>query len=310
MRIAILDLGTNTFNLLIAELEKNGDPNFIFKKELPVEIGKGGIHKGIITGEAIGRAIHALHTHLKIIAEHGVKDFYAFATSAVRDAKNGKEFAERIRIETGINIKIVSGEEEAKWIYEGVKRSSVLSDEISLIMDIGGGSTEFIIANKHEIFWKKSYQLGVTRLYEMFYPSDPMSKEKKKEVEEYISTALQDMFEAASKYKPTELIGSSGSFDSFAQMIICRTNSNKEATNGYEYPLDEFEKLYQDLLVSTLEGRLKMPGLIEMRAPMFVYSAILTKLVLDKLGIKKMKLSHFALKEGIAGHFLLKNGVQ
>ena len=305
MSIAILDLGTNTFNLLIAEKGKDGLPVFIYKKELPVEIGKGGIHKGHITAEATERAIMALHTHNKTIAEHGIEKVYAFATSAVRDADNGEEFVKRIKIETGIDIKIVSGEEEAEWIYEGVKHASVLSDKTSVIMDIGGGSTEFIIANRNKIFWKKSYPLGVTRLYEIFFPSDPMSKEKKKEVEEYIMEKIQDMIAAAAEHKPLELIGSSGSFDSFAEMIISRTGVSEQAGNGYNYSLMEFEKLYEDLLVSTLDERLKMAGLITMRAPMFVYSAILTKLALDKLGIKKMTLSHYALKEGIAGKLLL-----
>lgn len=304
MRIAILDLGTNTFNLVIAEKGEGGVPVFIYKKELPVEIGKGGIHKGHITAEAIERAIKALHHHNKTIREHEAESFYAFATSAVRDASNGKEFAERIRIETGIEVKIISGEEEAEWIYKGVKYASVLSDRTSIIMDIGGGSTEFIIANQERIFWKKSYPLGVTRLYEMFYPSDPMSKEKQKQVEEHITNALKDMLAAAAHHKPVELIGSSGSFDSFAQMIICRTGAKQQTANGFDYPLDEFEKLYNDILVSTLQERLKMPGLIEMRAPMFAYSAILTKLVLDKLSISKMTISQYALKEGIAGHLL------
>jgi len=304
MRIAILDLGTNTFNLLIAEEGRHKKPVFIYKRELPVEIGKGGIHKGYITAEAIERAIAALHTHRKTITEYNVDNYYAFATSAVRDAANGKEFAERIRVETGIEIKIVTGEEEAQWIYEGVKYASVLGENASVIMDIGGGSTEFIIANQDIIFWKRSYPLGVTRLYEMFFPSDPMSKEKQEQVEKYITDMLADMFEAADIYKPLELIGSSGSFDSFAQIIISRAGGNYEPQNGFDFPMDEFNKLYDDLLISTLEQRLKMNGLIQMRAPMFVYSAILAKLVLERLSIKRMKLSHFALKEGIAGYLL------
>ncbi len=306
MSIAILDLGTNTFNLLIAEKGKQGIPVFIFKKELPVEIGKGGIHKGFITPEATERAIKALHQHRKTITEHGVENFFAFATSAVRDASNSKEFTDRIRIETGIEIKIVTGEEEAEWIYKGVKHASVLSDKTSVIMDIGGGSTEFIIANKDEIFWKRSYPLGVTRLYEIFYPSDPRSKEKKEKVEKHIVDMLQDLFAAAAKFKPIELIGSSGSFDSFAQMLIARGATAQKPINGFDYPIGEFEKLYNDLLVSTLEERLKMLGLITMRAPMFVYSAILTKLALDELSISKMTLSQYALKEGIAGYLLDK----
>lgn len=173
-------------------------------------------------------------------------------------------------------------------------------------MDIGGGSTEFIIANQQEIFWKKSYPLGVTRLYEMFYPSDPMSKEKKEKVEKHIIDMMQDLLGAAAQFKPVELIGSSGSFDSFAQMLIARAATKQKAINGFDYPLEEFEKLYNDLLVSTIEERLRMPGLITMRAPMFVYSAILTKLALNKLSINKMTLSQYALKEGIAGHLLEK----
>jgi exopolyphosphatase/guanosine-5'-triphosphate,3'-diphosphate pyrophosphatase len=312
MIIAILDLGTNTFNLLIAEKGKDGLPVFIYKKELPVEIGKGGIHKGYIKADATERAIKALHLHRKTIAEYGIEDLYAFATSAVRDASNGKEFVERIRIETGIEIKIVSGDEEAEWIYRGVKYASVLGEETSVIMDIGGGSTEFIIANQHQIFWKKSYPLGVTRLYEIFFPSDPMSKEKQAEVEKYITGMSADMFEAATKYKPVVLIGSSGSFDSFAQILICRSGANHEAENGFDFSMNKFDELYKDLLASTLEERLKMKGLIQMRAPMFVYSVILTKLVLDKLSIKSMRLSHYALKEGIAGYLLneLEGGIK
>jgi len=168
---------------------------------------------------------------------------------------------------------------------------------------LGGGSTEFILANEKELFWKKSYPLGVSRLFEIFNPADPLIN-KKAEVEHHISTMLRDLFRAGETFKPAELIGSSGSFDSFAEMIIQRTSSGKKAVNGYEYPLDEFQKLYNDVLVSTVEQRLQMPGLITMRAPMFPYSVVLTDIVLKTLSIKKMKLSRYAMKEGIARHLL------
>jgi exopolyphosphatase/guanosine-5'-triphosphate,3'-diphosphate pyrophosphatase len=304
-RIAILDLGTNTFNLLIAEKGEDGKPVFIYTKEAPVEIGKGGIHKREITAEATQRAIAALHKQRLKMEEFNVDEYYAFATSAVRDAENGKEFTHKMLIETGIEIKVLSGEEEAGWIYEGVKQASVLGKERSIIMDIGGGSTEYIIADENEIFWKKSYPLGVSRLYEIFYPADPLIH-KKAEVENHISTMLQDMFEAAKKFKPVELIGSSGSFDSFAEMIIHRTASGKKAVNGFEYPLEEFEKMCQELMVSTVEERLQMPGLIQMRAPFFAYSVVLTDMALKTLSLKRMKLSRYSMKEGIAGDLLAK----
>lgn len=304
-RIAILDLGTNTFNLLIAEKNEYGNPVFIYTKELPVEIGKGGIHKREITPEATLRAIEALHTHRKKIDEMNVDAYYAFATSAVRDAENSKEFTRKIYVETGVEVQVLSGDEEAGWIYEGVKQASILGKQHSLIMDIGGGSTEFIIADENEIFWKKSYPLGVSRLYEIFYPADPIIS-KKEAIEEHISTMLHDMVKAAENFKPIELIGSSGSFDSFAAMLIHRTSSHEKAVNGYRYSLEEFEKLYNELIISTVEERLQMPGLISMRAPMFSYSAILTNLTLKKLSLKEMRLSRYAMKEGIAKHLLEK----
>ena len=304
-RIAILDLGTNTFNLLIAEKDTLGNPVFIYSKELPVEIGKGGIHKREITPEATNRAARALHTHRKTMHEYAVDEYFAFATSAVRDAANGKDFTRRMRIETGVEINILSGDEEAAWIYEGVKQASVMGKEPALIMDIGGGSTEFIIADEKEIFWKKSYPLGVSRLYEIFQPADPLIG-KKEEVEKHITSMLKDMFAAAKKFKPVELIGSSGSFDSFAEMLIHRSSSGDKALNGYEFSLPEFEKLYNDILISTLEERLQMPGLIQMRAPFFAYSVVLTDIALKNLSLKKMKLSRYAMKEGIAGNLLRK----
>ncbi|NNM95360.1 MAG: phosphatase [Bacteroidia bacterium] len=303
-RIAILDLGTNTFNLVIAEKGKQGEPVFIYKKELPVELGKGGIHKSHITAEAAERAVKALHAHRKSIGEFGVDSDYAFATSAVRDAANGREFAERIRIETGIEIKIITGDEEAQWIYEGVKHASVLSEKTSVIMDIGGGSTEFIIADRSNISWKRSYPLGVSRLFEMFRPENPISAASQSEIFKHCELVLEDFFAAAAGLQPIELIGSSGSFESFAQMILCRKNISEMPENGFDIDLEEFEKLHSDILASTLEQRLKMRGLLEMRANAFGFSVMLTGLVLKRLALRKMTLSLYSLKEGIAGHYL------
>lgn len=304
--IAILDLGTNTFNLLIAEKTADGKPKFIFSEELPVEIGKGGIHKGIITEEATERAVNALRLHSVTIAEHKVKDVYAFATSAVRDAKNKAEFIERIKKDTGVDIHVLSGDDEAKWIYEGVRYASILGDQTSVIMDIGGGSTEFIIANSQQVFWKKSYPLGVTRLFEMFGRQDKIL-ETQTEVEKHLSAALADLIDAGKKFMPVELIGSSGSFDSFAEIIETKIGMKPKNDNGYSFRMHEFDELVIQLMHSTLVDRLMIPGLIQMRAPMFAYSALLTKKVLDWMGIKKMVLSHYALKEGIAGHLLQKD---
>ena len=172
-RLAIFDLGTNTFNLLVRDAEGS----LLRSEKLPVKLGAGGLRSDEISPDAEERAIAAMHQHKAWAQEAGASRGYAFATSAMRSTRNGAEVAARIERETGIPVNIIDGDQEAAFIAGGVAHAWPERSEPRLIMDIGGGSTEFILLDGTDVLYAESFPLGVTRLVERFQPADPMSPE-------------------------------------------------------------------------------------------------------------------------------------
>jgi exopolyphosphatase/guanosine-5'-triphosphate,3'-diphosphate pyrophosphatase len=308
MRIAVIDLGTNTFNLLIVDMGEDQGYKILHNNKLPVKLGKSGIDKKEIRPDAITRGLNALERHLQTIGEHNVEKTYAFATSAIRSARNGDQFVKLAKQRCGIDVEIINGEREAELIYYGVKQAVRLTGEKVLILDIGGGSNEFIIADKETIFWKKSYPLGVARLLSKFKPSDPISIEEIEFISNYLEERLSDLFEEFKKHKITTLIGASGSFETIASMIRADDPNFESGTSlspeSIVIDLTDFENLYQKLINSTLKERKQMKGLESMRLEMIVVATLVVKFILQKLKLREMIQSNFALKEGVVYELL------
>jgi len=301
MKIAVLDLGTNTFHLLIVNVNKAGSIRRIFKSKIVVKLGEGAINKNLIAEVPFQRGLEALKHYAEVISKHKPEKIVTYATSAIRSAMNGKKFISTVKKETGLNIKVISGDKEAELIYYGVRSSVPLRNEKQLIMDIGGGSTEFIIANNNKIFWKKSFDIGASRLLERFKPSDPIEIFEIKNLEKYLSKVLSPLDKAMKKYPAQSLIGSSGSFDTFAEMIGWKFHRRDvlKNTDSYQFNMDEYFLLSGLLLKSTTAQRMKMKGLIKMRVDMIVIASICTTLILKKYKLKRMLISKSALKEGV-----------
>lgn len=306
MRIAVIDLGTNTFNLLVAETDLFGGFETLYNEKLPVKLGEGGINKGFITEAAYIRGLEALDNYASTIRQWQCERTLAFATSAVRNASNGNEFIQTVLGKTGIEVQVISGEMEAEFISMGVRQAVTLTEEPSLIIDIGGGSTEFIIVNNEKILWKQSFEIGASRLLQRFEPSDPIKPEEQKQISDYILTELQPLWEAATNLKVKELIGASGSFESLAELINMRYHSlpGLEDRTECEFELEQCAAVHAEILASTHEQRLKMKGLVAMRVDLIVVSAVLVETVVSRLGISKMRYSSYALKEGVLWRFL------
>ena len=310
MRIAILDLGTNTFHLLIADANGNGFSQ-IYKSKTAVKLGEGAIHRNRIAPVPFKRGINALIQYGNIIRKHNPDRVLAFATSAIRSSVNGEAFVVEAGKKAGLDVKVISGAKEAELICYGVRQCLRMRTP-SLIVDIGGGSTEFIIADDKTIFWKKSFDIGAARLLEMFRPSDPATPQNVEAIEGFLEVQLKPLLKAVEKFPVTKLIGSSGSFDTFAEMIgyrFHRKNVIKDV-NSYRFYMNEFHKLYEIILNSTLEQRMKMRGLVSMRVDMIVIASICTNFLLRRLGIHDMYLSKFALKEGALWDILHKNDLR
>ena len=299
-KIGIIDLGTNTFNLLLTEVSGN-NYTILHKNKIAVKLGEGGITKGFIVANAYQRGLNALKTHKKTLAKYEIDDCYAVATSAIRSADNGAQFVKDVRDQLGININVIDGDKEADLIYSGVRQALDLEEKPTLIIDIGGGSTEFIIANSRQTFWRKSYQLGAARLLETFNPKDPVTLEDVNAIEAHLRDSLQDMIQMAEAYEIDCLVGSSGSFDTLAEMISCK-NGNRDAWKKekyFDFDMHEYNEIQRLIYGSTMEERLKMEGLIPMRADMIVISIIIINFILNTLPIHHLRLSTYALKEGL-----------
>lgn len=305
MRVAVIDLGTNTFNLLIAETNSEGGFVTIFNEKLPVRLGEGGINTGTIVPAAYMRGLEAMDTYAEAIRQWRVDRKMAFATSAMRNAANGQQFANDVFHRCGIKISIISGDEEAGYIYDGVKQALEFHEQNSLIIDIGGGSTEFILANKTGLIWKQSFEIGVSRLLQRFTPSDPIKQNEIDEIIKFLELALVPLREVVEKNPVYDLIGASGSFDSLAEMILARFYAGEEF-EGTEFVFDlgQAEVIHKQLLSSTHEQRLQIKGLVAMRVDMIVISAILVEYIVRELGIEHMRMSAYALKEGVLQKFL------
>lgn len=299
-KIGIIDLGTNTFNLLLTEVERQ-NYTILHKNKIAVKLGEGGIAKGFIAPNAYQRGLDALKAHKETLDKYQIDNFYAVATSAIRSAENGIQFVNDVQKQLGIHINVIDGDKEADLIYKGVKQALDLSGKPKLIIDIGGGSTEFIIANDQETFWRKSYQLGASRLLETFNPQDPITLDDVSAIESHLADSLQDMIEMAEAYEVDCLIGSSGSFDTLAEMISCKKGNCAawKQEKYFDFDMHDYNEIQRLIYGSTLEERLKMEGLIPMRADMIVISVIIINYILNTLTIHDLRLSTYALKEGL-----------
>lgn len=302
-RLAIIDMGTNTFHLLIAEAHEKGY-RIIHCTQIAVKIGKGGINQGYITGEAMQRAFDGMQEFKRISDEYNVQKIHAFGTSALRNAKNSEEVIGKIKTLTGIDVTVITGEQEAMLIYYGVRAALDLGEERSLIIDIGGGSVEFIIGNKHEVFWKQSFETGGQRLLEKFHHHDPITTQEIEAMNNHLTSVLPDLFTALKKYKPVALVGSSGSFDTLSD-IFCIQNNIDKSDDDTETPLtfDGFHSIYKNLIAMTREERMKIPGMIEMRVDMIVSACCLIQYLLENYSFKRIRVSSNSLKEGALAQF-------
>jgi exopolyphosphatase/guanosine-5'-triphosphate,3'-diphosphate pyrophosphatase len=309
-RIAVIDLGTNTFNLLIAEYTGKYDFKILVDNKLPVKLGEGGIQQGVILDQARARAFDALARHMITIREHNVSQILAFGTSALRTARNGAEFAKEIQSHFGFNVDIIAGEREAELIYKGISLSVKLDSKPHLLLDIGGGSNEFILCNSSGIHWKESYPLGMARILEKFKPSDPVTRSEIEKMEDFFDRNLPGLYGALAQHHTRTLIGASGSFETFASLLrelFPLKYSSKPGHTSLEIQIDDFLILHDKLIKSNSVERMQMKGMVPMRVEMIVPASIFVTFILKKCSLKKLVQSDYSLKEGVLHEQMLIN---
>jgi exopolyphosphatase/guanosine-5'-triphosphate,3'-diphosphate pyrophosphatase len=303
-QVAVMDLGTNTFHLLIAEGSAENYTEIVHEHD-SVRLGEGGINKGIIQPSAYQRGLDTMQKFKADIDGHGVKVVRAIATSALRNASNGQQFINEVAEKTNIQIELIDGEQEAEYIYKGVKLAGSLADQTSLIMDIGGGSVEFILGNANSILWKQSFEIGAARLMDKFHQTDPIPAESVDELNLYLREKLTCLLGIAQKHPVDALIGSSGAFETFAE-VIERDKGNDFSLDikNYNFALDDLISVTDKLITSSHQQRKEMHGIIPIRVDMIVVASLITRFILSNLKIEKVCMSTYSLKEGVLAEMM------
>lgn len=297
--IAVLDLGTNTFHLLIATLNEDRSIKEIFVEKKHVKLGEGGITEGRIALAAFNRGLEAMQDFRRVIDLHQVTEVYGTGTAALRTAANGQDFIDQVKALTGISIDIIDGDKEASLIYGGVREAVDIQGN-ALIMDIGGGSVEFIFCNNRKVHSKKSYPIGAARLMALFHKSDPINADNIFSLHQHLEEQLADLKKNLLVYKPQTLIGSAGAFETFTDLAIRKYGlADRTGLSGYSVERMQLQSVIGDIIRSNHEERAADDQISTVRVDMIVTAAILTSFVLAHAQVTEIKLSTYALKEGL-----------
>lgn len=300
-RIAIIDLGTNTFHLMIVEQDPEQVFKTIYKKRRFVKIGKTGVNH--ISRIAYHRSFYALDCFKSTIEKYGIapQNVYPLATEGLRRADNSPAFIQEVKEELDLDIQCISGDQEATLIYYGVRQAVDLGMSPTLIMDIGGGSVEFVIANQTEVFWKKSFRIGAAVLRRTFHQTEPIDSDSIRTLKDFLGSHLGELFVQAKHHKVNRLVGASGSFTTIMHILLAEKNKiAPENTTANDIEIKYFAQLGQRLLPLNLEERKQIEGINPRRADMMVVAYLLIDFVLQNLPITSIQQSNYAIKEGTA----------
>ncbi|MDX8388011.1 MAG: Ppx/GppA phosphatase family protein [Ghiorsea sp.] len=286
---AVLDIGSNTIRLLIAEVIQDQTFRKIHYQHHIARLGQGLQQTGLLSDEGQQRALIIFKEVILICSTHKVyaDEIIAVATAAVREASNGKTFAAKVLKETGLNIQIIDGEVEAKLALAGAELG--LPDNIGkdmLLFDIGGGSTEFTRVQNGEIKDSLSLKLGVVRLTESFVKTDPVSKTDYQAMKQAANGSLDklELFWGEDKSRPRYLVGTAGTVTTLAAILQNMVKYDASKIDGYQMPKDMFYALRDDLLSKTNQQRLEIPALEEGREDVIVAGVAIIDVMFERWG--------------------------
>jgi len=294
--LAGIDIGTNTFRLLIAKVNDKS-LNELYSERRITRLGEGVSVTGLLKEEAIKRGLKSLKEFSSIIAGQKVDAVEAVATSAFRVAKNGGDFVKRAKDETGIDINIISEEEEAWKTFRGMKMGIEIR-ESSLMVDIGGGSTEFILAKKGNALFIRSLKLGVVYLTDMYMKSEPLSDDEIRHMRNEVLQALSSLEPQFSEAKA--LIGTAGTITTIAAMSKGLTGFERAKIHNTRISLEDVRDIFTAISGSARKERAELyPALDASRLDIIVPGAMILLEIMMMFGFKEITVSDNGLREGI-----------
>ncbi len=296
-----IDMGTNSFHMIIVEIKKDGSFKYLDKEREVVRLAAGSEGSlGEISEEDIQKTIYLLN-NFKQLADYYHSKPRAVATSAIREARNKAYFIERVKAETGISIEVIDGKHEAGLIYLGMNMALNLKNKNAISFDIGGGSTEIIYSQAGEIKFVESLKLGAVRLSKMFFPNHILTEKNINECRNYIENIFNKHPIPYQDMNYDTAVGASGTIQSVA-FIIAAAKKKKlpKSMNDFIITSNYFQMVLTEVLnKTTTQERLAIPGMEAKRADILPSGLLILEHIFKVFKIDEMRISEFALREGI-----------
>jgi exopolyphosphatase/guanosine-5'-triphosphate,3'-diphosphate pyrophosphatase len=308
MRIAAIDVGSNSIHMVVAQVEADGRFRVLDRAKDMVRLGRRTLSSGRLSQQAIDAGVRTLAGFRTLAERQGVARITAVATSAVREAVNGGDFIAKVEDTVGLRVKVIPGREEARLIYLGVRHAIDVSGKPTLVVDIGGGSVEFILIERGEPVALESHKIGVARLTERFLPTDPPDGEEIESLEAFLSDQLDPMLGEFRKHRVRRIVGTSGTMLNLIAIAGHQRGESPELhLNNFAVSAAEIAKVRRVLARASRVERLKVKGLDAKRADLIVAGAVLTDYVLTRIGAKQLVACTWALREGVLLDFIARH---
>lgn len=297
--IAAIDIGTNSVHMVVARRLDGGAPEILTREKEPVRLGRGSTDMKRLERAAIDRTVEALDRFRRIAEAHDA-EIVAVATSAVREAENQDEFLGRARADAGIEVSVISGVEEARLIHLGALGAVQAADRPHLVIDIGGGSTEFVAGHSTTPTLVRSLKLGHIRLTDRYFPDGGVTKRAVDECRKYVRAFVAPVAREITDLGFDVAIGCSGTIENLARMAAHDQGDVPRTVDNLVVTRDGLSQVVKQLLATEdADGRGSLPGLDAHRADVIVGGAILLRQLFKSLGIDEMIVSPAALREGV-----------
>ncbi len=297
--IAAIDIGTNSIHMVIARSTEGGF-EVITREKNSARLGEGGGDMKLMSAQAMDRGIEALR-HMRRVADVHRATIFAVATSAVREASNADEFVDRALTEAGIEIRVISGMEEARLIHLGIIQALPLSNKRSLMIDIGGGSTEVVIADHAEELFARSFKLGAVRLTNRFFQSDSLHPASIPSCRRFIESTIAPNQREIRQLGHDIAVVTSGTAETLANMCWGLHHSEApRSINGLTFTADDLHTVTE--LIASAESsdeRSKLPAMDSQRVDIILAGALILDTIATSLGIKTFTYCDYALREGV-----------
>ncbi|MBI3357882.1 MAG: Ppx/GppA family phosphatase [Nitrospirae bacterium] len=304
-KLAVIDIGTNSIHMVLAEVLPDASYKILDRFKDMTRLGNGAFATRQLSDEAIARALEVLKTLVTLARNKGFDRIVAVATSAVREARNGGDFVDLIAEQTGLTVRVISGVEEARLIFLGVKNSIALPDGPTMVVDVGGGSVELIVGSRGGMIHAKSLKLGAIRLVDQFLSKTPPSNQMMRALEEAVTDPLKAALGSFRPKKFESLVATSGMAGNIADIIHLRqTRRPIPQHNLATVTLKDIRVLEAELARSSVKARLAIPGLDPKRADTLLPATIVLRCLLELSGLEEMTLCDKAIREGVIYDFI------